>query len=86
MIKLAKMKKQIIYGLDFKKIDKELKKAELIGAKTDGTIYNFNRFSLPYRFIEQIYNDEITLNEAINNQKELKILINKLIITMVQKI
>ena len=32
----------------------------------------------PLKFIEKIHNYEITLNEAIEDQKKLKILINKL--------
>ena len=62
----------------FKKIDKELKKAELVCIKTNGTKYDFNRFLFPYKFIGEIYYYEITLSEAINDETELKILINKL--------
>ena len=58
-----------------KKVNNILKKAELVCVKTDGTIYNCNRFIFPCKFIEEIYNYEITLNEAINDQTELKILI-----------
>ena len=46
--------------------------------KTDGTKYDFNRFSLPLKFIEKIYTRKITLNEAIDDQTKLKILINNL--------
>ena len=46
--------------------------------KTDGTKYDFNCFSLPLIFIEKIHNYKITLNEAIEEQAELKELINKL--------
>ena len=46
--------------------------------KNDGTRFNFNCFSLPFKFIEKIHNYGITLNEAINDHTELKILINKL--------
>ena len=46
--------------------------------KTDGTKYDFNCFSLPLKFIEKIHNYKITLNEAIEEQAELKELINKL--------
>ena len=63
--------------LAFKKIDKTLKNADLVCTKTDGTKYNFNRFSLP-NFIEKIHNYEITLHEAISNQTELGILISKI--------
>ena len=38
---------------------------------------NMNRFLLPLKFIGKIHNYEITLDEAINYQTELKILINK---------
>ena len=62
----------------FKKIDRTLDKAELVCTKTDGTKYDFNRFALPLKFIEKIHNYEITLDESIEDQKELKILINKL--------
>ena len=63
---------------EFKKIDDMLDNAELVFTKTDGTKYNFNRFSLPLKFIEKIYKYEITLDEAIEKQAELKELINKL--------
>ena len=63
---------------EFRKINKILEKTELVCTKTDGTKSDFNRFFLPYKFIGKTYNYEITLNEAINNQTELKILINKL--------
>ena len=62
----------------FTKIDRTLDKAELVCTKTDGTKYEFNCFTLPLRFIEKIHNHEITLNEAISDQVELEILINKL--------
>ena len=62
----------------FTKIDETLHNAELVCTKTDGTKYDFNRFSLPLKFIEKIYKYEITLDEAIEKQAELKELINKL--------
>ena len=62
----------------FKKINRTLDKAELVCTKTDGTKYDFNRFALPLKFIEKIHNYEITLDEAIEEQINLKILINKL--------
>ena len=49
----------------FKKIDKTLDNAELICTKTDEKKYDFNCFSHPLKFIEKIYNYEITLDEAI---------------------
>ena len=60
----------------FRKIDRILDKAELVCTKTDGSKYDFKRFAFSIEFI--IYNHEITLNEAINDQTELKILINKI--------
>ena len=63
---------------EFKKIDETLDNVELVCTKTDGTKYDFNRFSLPLKFIEKIHNYKITLNEAIEEQAELKELINKL--------
>ena len=52
--------------------------AELVCTKTDGTKYDFDIFALPLKFIEKIHNYEITLDEVINYQTELRILINKL--------
>ena len=51
---------------------------ELVCIKTDGTKNDFNRFVFPLKFIEKIHNYEITLQEAIDDQTELKILIKKL--------
>ena len=78
-MKLAKKKDKANKLLfEFKKIDETLDNAELVCTKTDGTKYDFNRFSLPLKFIGKIYNYEITLNEAIEKQAKLKELINKL--------
>ena len=62
---------------EFKKIDEILDNAELVCTKADGTKYDFNRFSLPLKFIEKIYKYDITLDEAIEKQAELKELMNK---------
>ena len=62
----------------FKKIDRTLDKTELVCTKTDGSKYDFSHFALPLKFIEKIHNYEITLDESIEDQKEVKILINKL--------
>ena len=80
MIKLAKNNNEANKILsEFRKIDKTLDNADLVCTKTDNkTKYDFNRFSLPLKFIEKIHNYEITLDEAINDQKDLNILINKL--------
>ena len=53
--------------------------AQLIFTKTDGkTKYNFSKFTFPLKFASKIYNYDLTLQEAQDNQQELKILINKL--------
>ena len=55
--------------LEVKKIDAKLDTAKLVCTKTDGTKYNFNIFALPLKFVEKLYNYEITLlDEAIDNQ------------------
>ena len=68
MIKLEKKKDEANKLLPkFKKIDKTLENADLVCTKTDNkTKYDFNRFSFPLKFIENIHNYEITLDEAIN--------------------
>ena len=38
---------------EFKKIDKALDNVELVCTKTNGTKYDFSRFSLPLKFIEK---------------------------------
>ena len=38
----------------FRRIDRTLNKAGLVCTKTDGTKYDFNRFTLPLKFIEKI--------------------------------
>ena len=60
---------------EFEKIGKTLDNADLVCTKTDNkTKYDFNRFSLPLKFIEKNHNYEITLDEAINDEKDLNIL------------
>ena len=64
-----KMMKQIKYYLKLKKIDAKLDTAKLVCTKTDGTKCDFNIFALPLKFVEKLYNYEITLlDEAIDNQ------------------
>ena len=64
--------------LEVKKIDAKLDTAELVCTKTDGTKYNINIFALPLKFVENIYNYEITLDEAKNHKVKLKSLITAL--------
>ena len=65
----------------FKKIERTLDKAELVCTKTDGTVYDYNRFAFPLKFIERNYDYEITLDEVIEGQAKLRILISKLNMT-----
>ena len=64
--------------LEVKKIDAKLDTAELVCTKTDGTKYDFNIFVLPLKFVEKIYNYEITLDEATDDQIKFKKLIIRL--------
>ena len=59
----------------FRKIDKTLDNAELASTKTDGAKYDLDHFLLPLKFIEKIFNYEITLNEAIEDQTKIKLII-----------
>ena len=63
---------------EFIELDGALENVELFCTKIDGTKYDFNRFSLPLKFIAKIRNYEITLDETIKDQTKLEILINKL--------
>ena len=67
---LAKKKNNeaINYCLNLKKQMRHLIMQNSFVLKTDGTKYDFNRFSLPLKFIEKIHNYKITLNEAIDDQ------------------
>ena len=44
------------FMFEFKKIDETLDKVEFVCRKADGTKYDFNRFSLPIKYILKIYN------------------------------
>ena len=62
----------------FIELDGVLEKVELACTKTDGTIYDFNRFFLQIKFITKFHNYETTLNKAIKDQTKLRILISNL--------
>ena len=64
--------------LNDKKINDELDTAERVCAKADGTKYDFNRFLSPFKFVKKIYNYEITLDEAMDDQEKLEKLIIRL--------
>ena len=56
-----------------------LQNAQFICTKTDGkTIYNFTKFIFPLKFASKIYRHDLTLQEAEDDQQELKIIIKKL--------
>ena len=62
-----------------KVIDDWLETAQFICAKTDGkTKYDFSKFTFPLKFASKIYNYDLTLQKAQDNQQELEIIINKL--------
>ena len=58
------------------KIDDQLQTEKLICTRTDG-IRQYD-FMLPFKFTLKIYSHNLTLQEAKDDQQELKILINKL--------
>ena len=65
--------------INSKQLDDWFDTAQLICTKTDGkTKYNFSNFTFPSKIASKIYNKDFTLQEAKDNQVELKILINKL--------
>ena len=64
--------------LDVKKIDTKLDTAELVCTKTHGTKYDFNVFALSLKFVEKIYNYQITIDEAMKDQVKLEKLIIRL--------
>ena len=58
-------------------IDEWLETAQLICTKTDGkTKYDFNNFTFLLKFTSKIYRRDLTLQEAKDDQQELKIFIN----------
>ena len=64
---------------NIKIIDDWLETTQLICTKTDGkTQHEFNKFTLPLKFTSKIYQHDLTLQKAEDDQQELKILINKL--------
>ena len=64
---------------NIKVMDNWFETAQRICTKTDGkTEYNFNKFKLPLKFASKMYRHDITLQKAEDDQKMLKMLINKL--------
>ena len=65
--------------VNIKQLDDWLDTAQCVCTKTDWkTTYDFSNFTFPFKFASKIYNKDFTLQEAEDNQQELKILINKL--------
>ena len=63
------------------KIKKEIrdnKNKNLVCTNTNGTQYDFNQYRDLNQFGNEIYSDEILLDEAKNEKYEMSILINKL--------
>ena len=58
---------------NIKKIDDQLDSAQRICTKTDAkTKYDFNNFTFPLKFTLKIYRHGLTLQEAKDDQQELK--------------
>ena len=71
-----KAKKLIV---NIKQLDDWLDTAQLVCTKTDGkTRYHFSNFTFPSKFAPKIYNKDFTMQEAEDDQQELKMLMNKL--------
>ena len=65
--------------INIKQLDDWFDTVQLVSTKTDGkTKYDFSNFTFPSKFASKIYNKDFALQEAKDNQIELKILINKL--------
>ena len=65
--------------VSIKQLDDWLDTTQLFCTKTDGkTKYNFSNFTFPSKSASRIYDRNLTLQEAKDNQQELKILINTL--------
>ena len=69
--------KKITRGI--KLLDDWLDNAQLVCTKTDGiTEYDFSNFTTPLKFAFKIYNQNLTLQGAEDNQQKLKILVKRL--------
>ena len=65
----------------FGKIKKEkndIDPEKFVSVKTDGTILNFNKFKISLDLASGIYRNKKLLKDTENEQKEIKILLNKL--------
>ena len=64
--------------LEVKKIDGKRDTAELDCTKSAGTKHDFNILTLPLKFVEKLFNYEITIDETIDDQTKLEKLIIRL--------
>ena len=65
----------------FQKIKKEktdFDPQKFVCVKTDGTIFNFNKFKISLDLASNFYRTKSLLKDAENEQNEIKILLNKL--------
>ena len=59
--------------VNIKQLDDWLDTAQLVCTKTDGkTKYDLSNFRFPSKFASKIYNKDFILQEAEDNQQELK--------------
>ena len=63
---------------ELKKEKNDIDPEKFVCVKTDGTIFNFNKFKNSLDLASNIYRDKGSLKDAENEQNEIKILLNKL--------
>ena len=74
---ISEKAKKLIDNIE--KTDGWLENAQLVCTESNGkTKYEFNEFMLPLKFTMKIHHDNLTLQEARDDQQKLQILINKL--------
>ena len=61
-----------------KKGKKDIDPEQIVCVKSDGTIFNFNKFKVSLDLASNIYRDKSSLKDAKNEQNEIRILLNKL--------
>ena len=61
-----------------KKKKNDIDSEKFVCVKTDGTIFNFNKFKNSLDLASNIYRDKNLLKDAENKQSDIKILLNKL--------
>ena len=61
-----------------KKGKKDIDPEKIVCVKSDGTIFNFNKFKVSLDLASNIYRDKSSLKDAKNEQNKIRILLNKL--------